>query len=274
MVVTCVPSVVRKPALNSGSRSWISQRRPRRNPSVVSQVASHWFHPRLVGLLDDARDFHAPALELDDEQNEVANESDPGEDFDREEVHRGDGTPVRTHERPPGHASAAFRRRSEAILYEHACDGRTPNRQAQLLECAPDARVAPARVLRRQTHDQLGDIAPHARSTRRTFVPSVVLLSDQSAVPAQNRIRRRDSRDAHEFSPADCLGFDSQPSSLSIGESQPGAAQALPVQRVLRDDVLDLRFETPLKPAGNCQNKKVKRVAHLAATLPTGVVSE
>jgi hypothetical protein len=99
-------------------------------------------------------------------------------------------------------------------------------------------------------------------------------MVERPAVPAQNRIGRRDRGDAHELFPAGCLGFDRQPSALSIGESQPGAAQTPPVQRVLRDEVLDLRLQSPLKPAGNRQNEKVKRVAHLAVTLPTGAVSE
>ncbi len=61
---------------------------------AVSEMTQHLEHPIFVGLRDDARDVHAPALQVPHDEPGVPHRSAKGQHLSLEEVHRRDGAPV------------------------------------------------------------------------------------------------------------------------------------------------------------------------------------
>src|SRR5688572_14221111 len=70
---------------------------------AIRPVSSDLTHPGSVGGGDDSSDLDLAGLEVDYEQHEVANEPPPRDPFDREEVRRGDRSPMRLQEGLPPH---------------------------------------------------------------------------------------------------------------------------------------------------------------------------
>jgi hypothetical protein len=84
-------------------------------------------------------------------------------------------------------------------------------------------RIAPPRVLRRHAENELANLAMHARSAGPPSPPGP-LLRDQFTMPAQDRVRCRQSRDVPQGSSADLVSEHSQPPTLIVGQSDAMAA--------------------------------------------------
>src|SRR6266480_1559246 len=95
-------------------------------------------------LANDARDLNPARLDVDDEQDVVANETNDRQDLDVEEVHRGDGAQMGVDERLPGQALAALGCGRKAVVLENAFDGVSTNDVAEITECVAQSRVAPS----------------------------------------------------------------------------------------------------------------------------------
>ena len=91
----------------------------------------------------------------------------------------------------------------------------------EMLQRAADPRVAPRRILVRHADHERSEVWLRARSTRAARTRSIVLLGDEQAVPAQDRIGRDDAGDVGEAPSADGVAFDGQAASLVIGEVNP-----------------------------------------------------
>ena len=63
----------------------------------------------------DAGEGHPPALQVEEEEDVIGNETTPGQDLDGEEVCPGKNGHVGSDEVPPTRTLAAFRRWSEAM---------------------------------------------------------------------------------------------------------------------------------------------------------------
>src|SRR5258706_11796590 len=87
---------------------------------AVRPVSSDLTHPGSVGRHGDSSDLDLTGLEVDHEQHEVANEPPPRDPFDREEVGRGDRSPVRLQEGLPLHRPTTGR--VDSILCQDALD--------------------------------------------------------------------------------------------------------------------------------------------------------
>ena len=85
-------------------------------------------------------------------------------------------------------------------------------------------RIAPPRVLRRHAENELANLAMHARSAGPPSPPGP-LLRDQLTMPAQDRVRCRQSRDVPQGSSADLVSEHSQPPTLIVGQSDATTAQ-------------------------------------------------
>src|ERR1700674_4588696 len=70
---------------------------------VVGEVAGDLLHPGAVGLADDACDLDAPRLDVDDEENEIADQATEREHLDGEEVRRRDRAQMGLQEGGPRH---------------------------------------------------------------------------------------------------------------------------------------------------------------------------
>src|SRR3954468_17037717 len=121
---------------------------------AIGQVASDLLDPRVVRLTNQTGDVHASGLEVDDEPDDVADETAEREDLDGEEVGRRDHSEVRPEEGHPWHRLAALGCRFQAMLGEDALDGVSSDLVTEVAERATDPGVAPARVLGGELDDQ------------------------------------------------------------------------------------------------------------------------
>jgi hypothetical protein len=86
----------------------------------VGEISRDLRHPGAVGRGRDPGDVHAPGLEVDDEEDQVAHQAPDGEHIDAEEACSGDGPPVRFEERVPGHGPSPQGRGLDAVGLEDA----------------------------------------------------------------------------------------------------------------------------------------------------------
>src|SRR5262245_15133012 len=121
---------------------------------AVGQVARDLLNPRVVRIADQTGDVHAARLEVDDEPDNVADETAERENLDGEEVGRGDHAEVRLEEGLPRHRSAALGRGLQAILGEDALDRVSSQLVTKVAERTADPGVAPGRVLGGKADDQ------------------------------------------------------------------------------------------------------------------------
>src|ERR1019366_373986 len=139
-------------------------------------------HPWTVRVPGDAEDVHDTTVDLDDEEYVVAPKQDTD---DMEEVSRDDALGLGTKELRPGRADTP-RGGWHAVTTYHARHGCLRHRDAELLQFADDAEIAPAGVLLCQAADQLYGIVGKRRATGAGVwvgPPS----PDESALPVEDR---------------------------------------------------------------------------------------
>src|SRR5258705_4998277 len=117
-------------------------------------------HPGSARGGDDAGDLDPTRLEIDYEEHEVPSEPSPRDRFNREEVGRGNRSPVRLQKGLPGHGPPA--RGIDSVLRKDSLDRVSPDEESEIRKSAPDSRIAPARVVARHLQDPLLDLAGDA----------------------------------------------------------------------------------------------------------------
>ena len=119
----------------------------------------------------------------------------------------------------------------------------------EVLQPAADTRVAPRRVLVRQACDERGEVRLGARATRAALLRAVVLLGNQQAVPAQDRIGRHDAGDVGEAPSAEGFTFHGQAASLVVGEANPSGTIRRAEDPVLLAQVVNDSLLLSIDPA-------------------------
>ena len=107
---------------------------------VADSIASHLRHPRFGRMSGDAGERHPPALQVEEEEDVIGNETTPGQDLDGEEVCPGKGGD----EVPPTRILAAFRRWSDAVPLQNVSDRLIGDGIAEVRERADNAIVIPS----------------------------------------------------------------------------------------------------------------------------------
>jgi hypothetical protein len=130
---------------------------------------------------------------------------------------------------------------------------------ADVLQPAPDTRVAPRRVLLRHPDDECDDVRLGARATEASLLRAVVLVGDEASVPAQDRIGCHDPGNVGQAPSAENVTFHGEPASLVVG-----AANALGAVRRTKDAILFQQIINDLlllsiDPAGDEKREKGKR---------------
>jgi hypothetical protein len=118
-------------------------------------------------------------------------------------------------------------------------------------------RIAPPRVLRRHAENELANLAMHARSAGPPSPPGP-LLRDQLTMPAQDRVRCRQSRDVPQGSSADLVSEHSQPPTLIVGQSDAMAAQLRLENPILFAEEVDDTTLLSLDPTKERHEQKVE----------------
>ena len=107
----------------------------------------------------------------------------------------------------------------DALPLRDPRDGCPPDSMPELADRGLDPRVAPARVLSRETHDERPYPAHDSRTARRALAVRP-LRSDQLPVPAHDRVRRDSRRHAAEKAPSELFPLRCQTAPLIVRQAQ------------------------------------------------------
>jgi len=233
---------------------------------AVGEVARDLRHPRAVRLPHHPADLHAPGLEVDHEQHQVANEPGQREHLDREEVRGGDRAQVRAEKGLP-HPLAARGCWLEAVPKQDPLDGVAADLMAEVTQRPDQPRVPPGRVLCRHLDDELFHLDGDGRTPGPAARRAVVLAGDQLAVPAQDRVGRDKDRKTRPVDDDRRPGLDGQPSPLVVGEAQPPSAKLLTQDSVLLAQEVDDLQLAGVDPARHRDDQKSHSLGAHRATM-------
>ena len=235
---------------------------------AVGQILRHLVGPRARRLARDAGDRDGAGLQVDHEEDRVADETSQRQHFDGEEVGCGDHAPVRLQERLPRRPLPSFRRGLDAVLLQDSLDRAALDLVAESIECVANSGVVPARVLLRHLDDEREEIRGLVWATWSPLLRSVVLLRDEIAVPAQDRVGRRDACElAQQFS-AKRFTLHGEATTLGVREAQAAAAEFLSQNTVLRLQVVDDVLLLAIHPPGEGEEEELQCDGHLGHALP------
>jgi hypothetical protein len=113
------------------------------------------------------------------------------------------------------------------MLLQNVGDGAPSDLVAQVGQGSLDSPVAPISILGSHTYHQLPDLLLRTRPAWATSLAAIVLLSDQPAVPGQERCRGHHRGQFLQQTPAQLLGPDRQTSTLVVVETEPLAFELL-----------------------------------------------
>ena len=130
----------------------------------------------------------------------------------------------------------------------------------RLARGTPDAGVAPSRILDGYPHNHLGNRLGCQRPTTTTVGAAVVLLRDQSPIPAQDGVRRDDAGHLRQNPPPELLPAYGETTALRISQAERTAAQLLS-EAPIRHCQLQL-------PAGRVDGCPVTNLAIVAIGFP------
>jgi len=145
------------------------------------------------------------------------------------------------------------------VLEKDALDGVAAESVAEIAECAANPCVAPARVVRGESDDQLPYALRTGGATRSASSGAVILPGDELTVPAQNRVRCHQSGEFVQHASAQYPTFRREASALVVSEPQPPLAQLLAEDPVLLPQVVDHRVLATLDPAREEQEQELQR---------------
>ncbi len=132
--------------------------------------------------------YREAGLEVNDEENEVPNQTGACDHFDAEEVGCRNCSPVGLRERLPRHSLLPHG--IEPIVEKDPLDRVSTDLVAQVLEGSPNSRVTPARVLAGHPDNQRLDFDCGLGTARPSGLAAVVLPSNQLSTPSKKRVWR------------------------------------------------------------------------------------
>ncbi len=151
----------------------------------------------------------------------------------------------------------------DAVVRQDPLDRAAPELVSHVEQLAPDAGVAPCRVLRGHA-DHEGDQVHRGRwPAAPPVLRAVVLPRDQGPVPAKNRRRSHQPGELVERLAPQRLALHREPATLSIGQPQPPVPQLLSEHPVLLEQVLDCELLPTVDPARHDQDEKLEREREL-----------
>ena len=169
-----------------------------------------------------AGEVDAAGLQLHDEQEIEGHQAAFRPDFDGGEVDGRQYVPMGLDERGPGSLTLSIACRFDAVLFEDVADGLIGDLVAQIGQCTLNAVVTPGRILACHAEHQLDDFLGHRwTADRLAFVTVIPFLSDERAMPAENRVRREERADFLQSLASQHFPFDGQSPPLIVVEQDP-----------------------------------------------------
>ena len=154
-------------------------------------------------------------------------------------IGRGQTVPMRLEERVPRCALASLWRRGHAVAEENPLHGVPANLVAEVGQRTADPGVAPPGILDGHPHDQFGNRLRSHRSTRSSTGAAVVLLRDESSIPAQDRVGGDDTRHLGQDPSPELLPPDGETAPLRVGQAERTAAQLFAKDSILLTEIVD-----------------------------------
>ena len=189
--------------------------------------------PRPVGLGADARDLHAAAGQVTQDQHGEAGQAVWRPDLDSEEVGGGEHVPVGRETLPPGRALLAFGGGFEAALLAHVGDGAPRDLMTEVAEGTPNTGVAPLAVLGGHPDDEPADRVHAPWAARSATAAAVVLPRDQRSMPAEEGIGRDQGVQVTAYPSPEALGLCGQAPALGVGEPETARTELLSADAIL-----------------------------------------
>jgi len=204
------------------------------------------------------RDLNLAGLEVNDEEDKVANEAMGSENLDAEEVCSPDGSPMSLKEGFPGCALATLRRWLQAMLDEDVLDGAAADGGSQVHQAALNAAITPTGVLPRHLEYQVDHLLLGPGASGSAAPRSVVLPGDQASVPAQDGLGSDDASDLFEDLAAQDLFFDSEATALIIAQTETSIAHLLAEDTVLLQQIFDDISLLAVDPGGKRDEEELE----------------
>lgn len=161
-----------------------------------------------------------------------------------------------TEEGAPG--GRAFRTWRDALGLQDAGNRGPSDTMTKILERSLDARVPPARIVRRHPDNQASDLNQHSRSARPPSREGP-LPRNQIAMPSENGVGRDERRNFSQHAASESLPQHGEPSALTIVQPEPLAAQLRLERAVLFAEEGDHIALLALKPAKQRRQQHLQR---------------
>ena len=189
--------------------------------------------PRPVGLGADARDLHAAAGQVHQDQHGDAGQAAWRPDLDREAVGGGEPVPVGRETLPPGRALLAFGGGFSAALLAHVGDGAPRDLMTEVAEGTPNTGVAPLAVLGGHPDDAPADRVHDPWAARSATAAAVVCPRDQLSMPAEEGLGRDQGVQVTASPSPEALGLCGQALALGVGDPETARTELLSEDAIL-----------------------------------------
>ena len=117
-------------------------------------------------------------------------------------------------------------------------------------------------MLTRHPYDEFGHRPGCHRSSPTPASTALVLLGDQTPVPAENRVRRDDACHLTQDPPAECLAAHRESPALGVGQTKRSRTKMRPEDAILLPEIVDEIFLVAIHPASQSQHEEVQSVGH------------
>ena len=146
------------------------------------------------------------------------------------------------------------------MVVQDPLDRAPGNVVAEVGERAADLRVAPRRIFTRHHHDEFGHRPGRHRPSPTSTSTAIVLLGNQTPVPAENRVRRDDACHLTQDPPAEFLASHRESTALGVGQAKRSRTKVLPEDAILLPEIVDAIFLVAIHPASQGQHDEVQSV--------------
>ena len=158
-------------------------------------------------------------------------------------------TPMSLDEGAPRHALAPLRGRHDTVVGEDPLDGVASEFMSEVLECAPQGRISPRRVLPSHAYNELTDVLRRGRSAWAPVLAAIVLDCDEVAVSTQKRSGCGNGGNLGQRLAAQGLGLDGEPTPIVVGEPETLAPKPSSEHTVLLSQVVNHILLLAVDPA-------------------------
>ena len=248
---------------------------PRRKEEAIDRVEElpeDEFDPRTVGVVGDASVLDAPGLEVDDEQDPISNEPPHRQDLDVEKV-RGEDVPEMGTEKI-GPLYGPVRRGVDTLVGENTGNGRAAHGVAEDGQGTSDAGVSPRRVVMGELDDERTDLLSDTRTPRSSTSRAIILLFDELAVPAQQRVQGDKRVELPEDAAARSSSSSSKTTALCVGEAEPPPCELLVEDSVLYPQVVDHLSVAVIDQGGQQDHHQGERAPHQPSVVEMNAAAE